>query len=129
MKFTLATVLLVNLAGCGLASPATGMRNDLSMTSGTVGISASVQEKGTMIKEHLDKAVMLLKEVGKEEPAFGKPLDRATMTIDTLNKAIHNLFLQYQYKGNGTKPTGGYKPGGPRYGGRKPGGYGNPRGY
>ena len=83
--------------------------------------SGNIICKGNIIRNHLNKAVLLLKEVGKEEPAFGKPLERATMTIDTLNQAIHNLFLQY--KSNGTNPTGGYKSGGARYGGRKPGGY------
>lgn len=60
-----------------------------------------------------------MREVSQEEPAFGKPLSRATNTIDALNKAISNVFMQY--KGNGTNPMGGYKPGGPRYGGSKPG--------
>lgn len=81
--------------------------------------SGDITCKGNMIKNNLDKAVLLLKEVGKEEPAFGKPLERATMTIDPLNKAIQGLFLQY--KGNGTNPAGEYKSDGPRYGGRKPG--------
>ena len=54
-------------------------------------------------EELLDKAVKLLNEVGQQEPAFGKPLSRATATIETLNRAIANVFLQYQ--GNGTSPA------------------------
>lgn len=77
-------------------------------------------------EEHLDKVVKLLREVSRQEPAFGRPLEQATTAINTLNVAIHNVFLQY--KGNGTNPTGGYRYGGPRYGGprfggRRPGGY------
>ena len=83
--------------------------------------SSSVSEKFTMIKKNLDKAVELLREVSQEEPAFGKPLARATSTIDTLNKAIENLAAQY--KGNGSNPSGGYKPGGNRPGGNRPGYY------
>lgn len=66
----------------------------------------------------MDKAVQLLREVEKEEPALAKPLSRAASTIDSLNNAIHNVFLQHK---DGKNPSGGYKSGGPRYGGSKPG--------
>ena len=69
------------------------------------------------LKKNLGDAVKLLKEVSQGESAFGKPLERATLAIDTLNKAIENLAAKY--KGNGTNPTGGYKAAGPRYGGAK----------
>lgn len=58
-------------------------------------------EKLKLAVEHLDKAVVLLKEAIKSVPAFGKPLERATMTIATISKAILNIATQYEKRSGG----------------------------
>ncbi|KJZ73241.1 hypothetical protein HIM_07438 [Hirsutella minnesotensis 3608] len=123
MKFTLATVLLAAVVGSGLGTPVEEFRRHVAAVSATSANSNAITDKTKKISEFsrpaleailtgraatdLNEAIKLLKEIQKQEPAFGKPVERATATIDTINKALSNVFNAY--KSNGTVPSGGYK--------------------